>query len=286
MRRMQLTALGLSIIGAAGLAFAVVSCDSNAADPPLPGGTSGGVKGQHVLVASNTRSVATEHSTVNSAGGGTISYNEDNGNLELSNYNESGGLRSVVEEGSNAWTQNVAGNWPAAGNGGIRLESRDNAVVTSQLDITQATASGEVDAAATFTGGLPPCTYTLVIRYCNGTVVRIPNVPCGALVRFVPPTQICCNWLQRLGFYVTGNGPGSGRCIWRTAWNACCCWRIFYLGVWYNDVVSVDFAEGQDGGAYPYHTFTEIRSVPLNGGIAGTFSVTNEASYNRINTPN
>jgi|GEM_PF-3015095 len=255
---------------AAAVSFTIASCDSNATDPANPG-VSGRGKGPRVSNDTRSHTIGVDRSGI---GESVVEFNINGSGTVVENFN-SGGVSSIPDAPGTVWSQDVDFNIDASADGGVGLRSIADNDETSSIDITSS-AEGAIAIAPSYTGQSDPVFH--VIMYDNNNEIgRIRDIPVGTSVLAYPvnPGNPCC-WIRRWGFTVH---PTSGSCIWSLVWNPCCYWRIFWNGQWY-EFNRADFVEGVDGGHYPYHHFTEIQAVPINGGVSGSFTIGSEFVVN------
>lgn len=269
MKRTSIIVAAILAASVTTISLTISSCNDNASDPMNPGVKGGGGKEGNVLNES-TRLVAVDR---NGIGGSGVSFNQLNAALTVDNFTgDNAGLSSVPDNPGNVWSQDVEGEWPASGNGGIRLRSLNGAIETSTLDIEDVTAADDdIEVTPNFTGNPPGANNFSLVLYTGTTEIgRVNSIP--VLTPIIIRPLDCCRWLNRNRFIVN---RADGRCVWQLLWNRCCRWRVFW-GAQSWDVDRVDFVEGDPGGAYPYHDFTEIQVRPINGGLASSLTVTSE----------
>src|ERR1041384_5392431 len=114
MTRKSIGLFSMAIACAAAISISASSCDNN---PTTPGNSknNGGVKGPQVLDGDCLSAIGAQDCGVGEA---RVSYDE-NGNMQVSNMNESSGINSVFAQPINLWHASIDADFPRSGNGSL-----------------------------------------------------------------------------------------------------------------------------------------------------------------------
>ena len=213
MTRKSIGLLSMAVACATAISISASSCDNNPTTPS--NGKNSGIKGPQVLDGDCLSAIGARDCGVGEA---RVSYDE-NGNMQVSNMNESSGINSVFAQPINLWHASVEAEFPQSGNGSLTYAAQDvDGNTQAQVDIVQKDSRDYV-ILPTFTsppeGGKP--FYDVQILDDKGNVIasqEAVNIKEPVVVR--PDCELK---LQTVSWNVY---QVSSQCIWRIIMNPCC----------------------------------------------------------------